>query len=221
MDIHRGRSIPKTQRDCCLASADTRRHWRAGCGESRMSGSDTRVAGGKVLCKRRATRRRPALHRKKAVNAYLREPESDPVRVRSLAGRARIDDNTRRLPANLAVASQRIDISPSACGGLSPATDRRGPQDPRQHPMARRHARKEGGLHDDDAKAERDESFSALASACLLTNDGTHRGPRGCQGVAASISSGFRLSGVEPASFSALGSAPASSSTRTTAGSAL
>ncbi len=33
-----------------------------------------------------------------AVNAYLRELESDPARVRSLAGWAWIDDNIRRLP---------------------------------------------------------------------------------------------------------------------------
>ena len=40
-----------------------------------------------------------------AVNAYLRELESDPVRVRSLAGWTWIDDNIRRLPAYLAAAS--------------------------------------------------------------------------------------------------------------------
>ena len=41
-----------------------------------------------------------------AVNAYLRELESDPARVRSLAGWNWIVDDIRRLPANLAAASQ-------------------------------------------------------------------------------------------------------------------
>ena len=41
-----------------------------------------------------------------AVNAYLRDLESDPSRVRSLAGWNWIDDNIRRLPAHLAAASQ-------------------------------------------------------------------------------------------------------------------
>ncbi len=41
-----------------------------------------------------------------AVNAYLRELESDPARVRSLAGWAWIDDNIRRLPPHLVAASQ-------------------------------------------------------------------------------------------------------------------
>ena len=41
-----------------------------------------------------------------AVNAYLRELESDPARVRSLAGWAWIDDSIRCLPAHLAAASQ-------------------------------------------------------------------------------------------------------------------
>ena len=41
-----------------------------------------------------------------AVNAYLRELESDPRRVRSLAGWHWIDDNVRRLPAHLAASPQ-------------------------------------------------------------------------------------------------------------------
>ena len=41
-----------------------------------------------------------------AVNAYLRDLESDPSRVRSLAGWAWIDDNFRRLPSHLAASPQ-------------------------------------------------------------------------------------------------------------------
>ena len=41
-----------------------------------------------------------------AVNSYLREMESDPARVRSLAGWGWIEDNIRRLPPHLAATSQ-------------------------------------------------------------------------------------------------------------------
>ena len=41
-----------------------------------------------------------------AVNAYLRELESEPDRVRSLAGWDWIADNVRRLPTHLAASPQ-------------------------------------------------------------------------------------------------------------------
>lgn len=43
--------------------------------------------------------------RMEAVNAYLRELESDPYRVGSLAGWDWIGDNIRRLPAQLPAVS--------------------------------------------------------------------------------------------------------------------
>ena len=88
--------------------------WRAADAEQTASnrlarGRYGRGAEGKIplsVCSRRFTNGRSIEDKTEAVNAYLRELESHPARVRSLAGWAWIDDSIRCLPAHLAAASQ-------------------------------------------------------------------------------------------------------------------